>query len=140
LAKFKLDIEYDYDFILIAICSHDRDYRFCWAVNKNLNWDLQKQEQPIEIKDRKLESPLKFSVYYYQEAEIFTDYYIIVNKTNGVFLITEHKNVDYFMLIKGNLTTAEKDKLIIDLKQINNVLTAYEINPTTLSAKQYLQF
>lgn len=140
MAKFKLDIEYDYDFILIAICSHERDYRFCWALNKTLNLDLQKREQPIEIKDKKLDGPLNFSVYHHPDEEMFTDYYIIVNRANGVFLITEHKNVDYFMIIKGNITTAEKNKLITQLKKINNILTAYEIDPNTLVSKQYLQF
>lgn len=111
MAKLRLDIEYDYDFILFGVCSHDKDYKFCWAMNRKLGMDFSKSDS-IVLKEKKQKEPAEFPVYHFCEEEIFTDFYIISNKAGTHTLIPEQKKADYFVMIKGNLTDDEKTNML----------------------------
>jgi len=137
--KFKLEIEYDYDFVLIGICSHEKDYRICWALNNKLGFDLKKTEE-LEIKEKKLAEPSLFSMYAYENAEQYTAYYVIANRSQNGLLVPEQKQVDYFLVVKGTMTDEQVDELVKQLRETSLVLTAYEIDPNQLKSKQNLLF
>lgn len=139
MAKLKLNIEYDYDFILFGICSHDKDYKLCWTMNQKLGMDFSKTDS-ILIKDKKQNEPSEFPVYHFCEEEIFTDFYFIANKSGTNTLIPEQKKADYFFLAKGNLTDEEKNSTLKKIKEMQSVLTAFEIKPESLKSKQHFQF
>ena len=50
--KLTLDIEYDYEFILIGISCHSRDYKLCWAINKQQGFNFIKEAE-IELTTKK---------------------------------------------------------------------------------------
>jgi hypothetical protein len=137
--KFKLEIEYDYDFALIGICSHEKDYRICWALNNKLGFELKKTEE-LEIKEKKLDEPSMFSMYVYESPEQYIGYYVIANRSENGLLVPEHKQVDYFLMVKGAVTDEQVGALIRQLREVNLVLTAYEIDPNQLKSKQNLLF
>ncbi|MEW6469052.1 MAG: IPExxxVDY family protein [Bacteroidota bacterium] len=139
MGKIRLEIEYDYDFILFGICSHDKDYRLCWAINQKLGMDFSRSE-PIVIADKKKNKRTEFPVYHFAEEEIFTDFYIIANKSAGTVLVPEQKQADYFLMVKGNLTDEEKEGTLKRIRETQNVLTAFEIDPASLRSRQYFQF
>jgi hypothetical protein len=139
LTKHKLDIEYDYDFHLIGISSHDKDYRFCWAVNNKLNTDFRKGKD-IVIKDKKKTEADHFAVYEFQDEEMFTDFFIIVNRSGTSLLVPEQKQADYLLLVRGNMSEEEKKKMIKDVKDVPGVLTAFDIEPESLKSKGNLIF
>ena len=78
MGKHTLNIEYDYDFKLICISSHEKDYRICWALNNILELDLTKSE-PLEIKSKKQNSPSFFSLFSFENADEFMEYFVISN-------------------------------------------------------------
>lgn len=137
--KFKLEIEYDYDFVLIGICSHEKDYRICWALNNKLGFDLKKTEE-LEIKEKKLDEPSLFSMYVYENAEQYTDYYVIANRSENGLLVPEQKQADYFLVIKGTVADEQVESLVKQLREVSMILTAYEIDPNQLKSKQNLLF
>lgn len=139
MTKHKLDIEYDYDFHLIGISSHEKDYRFCWAMNNKLGKDFQKGKDIVNKEKKKTEAD-NFGCYEFRDEEMFTDFFIIVNRSGTSVLIPEHKQADYLLLIRGNVSEEEKKEIIKQVKEIPNVLTTFDIDPESLKSKQSLIF
>lgn len=137
--KFKLEIEFDYDFVLIGICSHEKDYRICWAINNKLGFDLKKTDD-LEIKDKKLTENSLFSMYVHENPDEFIEYYVIANRGANGLLVPEQKQVDYFLLIRGTVSTEQVEALVKQMRELSMVLTAYEIDPSQLKSKQNLLF
>ena len=69
MAKFILEEELEFDFKLLGISSHVQDYRLCWTVNRTLDLDLIKSDKEIIIRSNKVDEPLCFSNYYYQDFD-----------------------------------------------------------------------
>jgi Cft2 family RNA processing exonuclease len=164
LGKYTLEIEYDYDFVLIGISSHEKDYRFCWALNNKLKLELSKKES-LEIKGKKQVTPSYFSFFTFDDKDQYTEYSVIANfseskslataedtlfgkadvskhndQSENEFLIPEHKKMNYFFVINGERDDEEVEALIQQIKEIDIVLTAIRIDPKTLRSKQNLIF
>jgi len=129
--KLKLHIEdkYDYkdEYKTIGICSPLKDYRICWNLNKKLDFQLKKIKGIKFEFDEKIKNVL-FSLYYHKEEEDFITYYLISNHRLNKILIPEQRQLDYFLIIKGPINTFKIQSIIKKIKQINNVLTAYDID------------
>lgn len=162
LGKHTLKIEYDFDFVLIGISSHEKDYRICWALNKTLGLDLTKNES-LEIKSKKQNTPSFFSLFKYENTEEFMEYFVISNlsenklfasKDNTLFgkgvkesqstetgiLIPEHRQMNCFFVIRGEMEESRIEEIIQLIKEIDIVLTAVSIDVKTLKSKTNLIF
>ncbi len=161
MGKHTLEIEYDYDFALIGVSSHEKDYRFCWALNNKLGIELTKQES-LEIKRKKQKTPSHFSFFAHNDEDEFKEYIVIANFSEGKsisakesnlfgektknsqseneFLIPEHKQMNYFFVVRGEIENAEVNELIRKIKSIDIVLTAVSIDVKQLKSKQNLIF
>ena len=162
MAKYKLEIEPDYNFLLIGISSHEKDYSLCWAINKKLNIELVKKDS-LEIKGKKQITSAFFSFYEYINEEDFLEYFVIANtsenklpvtadntlfskedksknKTSNELLIPEQKQIDFFLIIKGELEEEFKNETLKQIKQIDVVQTAIRIEAEQLRSKQNLIF
>jgi hypothetical protein len=137
MAKYQLDVDYDYDFQIVAICCHSKDYRISWYLNKNLELALEKSLENIEIQ---LKGNFSIhTVYKYHNANTQANYKLITNRGSNGFLVQEHKNVDYFLIIENNYT--EELKQIIDkIKSLSIVLTAFDLDIKELKSRQNLIF
>ena len=137
MAKLTLELEEDYDFELVGICSHAKDYRLSWEVNKALELDLEKDENyEINIKG----DNQSYSFFSFIDEENHVEYYLINNRCSNGILIPEEKKADYFLLIRGVLRGGQKEELINRVGEIKNVLTTYEIEVDQLKSKSNLLF
>lgn len=139
MAKQKLLVEYDFDFTLIGVSCHIEDYKFCWNVNKKLEMNFLREED-LEITGKSTKKNSAFSIYSWENEENYTSYFILSNKGSSGYLVPEHKNIDYFFLIKGPITAKDKASLITEVKLIDAVQTAFEIDPKQLKSKYNLLF
>lgn len=139
VTRFSLDIEYDYSFVLFGISCHEKDYRITWAINKKLGLEL-KKENDLEIKEKKQKENSSYPIYSFNREDQYCEYFLIANRSIQGLLIPEQKQSDYFLKITGNILNEEKQKILHTLKEINIILTAYEINPEQLKSKQNLLF
>jgi hypothetical protein len=162
LAKHLLTLEPDFDFVLIGISSHAKDYRICWALNNTLNIELKKIES-LEIKGNKKQStPSFFSAFEFEDADNFIEYFVLANLSEGKaytananslfeeedakesreneFLIPEYKQMNYFFIVKGEVSDNRVDDLLTQIKELDIVLTAITIDVTSLKSKQNLIF
>jgi hypothetical protein len=129
--------DFDYDFFAIGITCHAKDYRLCWAVNKLLDINLEK-DNDIELTNKKGKIS-KHSSYYYMDESSEKEYRLISNKSQNNFLVKEQKQADFYLLLYENTTEAIKE-IITQLKTINIILMSFEVNITTLKSKENLLF
>ena len=146
-----LDLEDDYS--LIGIHSTEEDYRLAYLLNKNLKTKLTRFEHCLDFKDSAAEFPL----FEYKDEKTFINYYLINNKhlqfVNNhdsevlfrgnytvSYLIPEKKNVDFFLKIEGCNSDVFIGNLVENLKKINQIITSYSLDPTTLKSKDHLIF
>jgi len=161
LAKHTLEIEYDYDFVLIGISSHEKDYRFCWALNKKLGLELVKQDS-LEIKGKKQTTPSYFSFFLFNDEDQYTEYSVVANfseskalavkeehtlfagepsrESENEFLVPEQKQMNYFFIVRGELEDDEVEELLKQIRDIDMVQTAVRIDAKSLRSKQNLVF
>lgn len=160
MAKHILEIEYDYDFVLIGISSHEKDYRFCWRLNKLLEINLIKQNS-LEIKNKKQKTPSFFSFYLFENKSLYTDYAVLANisenkqsttesinlfgelidtESDTDFLLPELKQFNYFYIIKGEVDDNDVEETTNKIKTMENVQTALRIDVNSLRSKQNLIF
>ena len=81
-----------------------------------------------------------YSLYFCEDEESNNCFHVISNKSSNETLITEQKQVDYFLRIKGNNNPGYPAEIIKKLKDIQIVLTAYEIDPNKLKSKYKFLF
>ena len=162
MGRHTLKIEYDFDFVLIGISSHEKDYRLCWALNNALEIELTKTES-LEIKDKKQDTPSFFSLFKYENEDEFKEYFILSNlsenkqfvsredtlfnksvkgpqSTENGILIPEHKQLNYFFIIRGEASDRDVETILKKIKKIDMILTAVRIDVAELKSKANLVF
>lgn len=134
-----LSLESEIDFEMIGICSHHSDYRLAWGINRILEIDLTKSEEPFVIYGKKgtLQSSHSFHVFYDEIDQMA--WYLIKNKAEGKFLIPEKNQIDYFLILREN-QLYEVDELIEKIRKSNSVMAAYIFEPSTLPSAELIQF
>ena len=103
------------------------------------------------------DSAAEFPLFEYKDEKTFINYYLINNKhlqfvnnhNNEVlfggnytvsYLIPEKKNVDFFLKIEGCNSDVFIEKLVENLKKINQIITSYSLDPSTLKSRDHLIF
>ncbi|HTO37256.1 MAG TPA: IPExxxVDY family protein [Brumimicrobium sp.] len=124
MSKFTLILEDDYNFDLLGLCSHQRDYRVCWAVNKQLGLNLEKSDEPFMVSNKKGEILSTHSLYVYHDEEL--SYYFIQNKGERGYLVPERAQIDYFLVMRES-GIMDLQTLVQELKEISEIQAAYII-------------
>ena len=137
--KYVLEEEYDYDFKLIGISCHAKDYRLCWAINNQLKLELEKEDKDLEILSDNPFEGSSHSIYSFFEEEDQNEYFLIANRDSAGFLIPEQRQADFVFMIKNTLPV-NADEILSKLREIDQVLTAFEIDVENLKSKKNLIF
>lgn len=137
MSKTLLTLDDDYDFSLIGISCHAKDYRICWELNNSLKIALVRSSDYEINKKNEVSS---FSFYEFNDTINYLDFYLIANKSSKGYLISEQKTIDFFLLLKGNISNNQLNNFLTKVKNIEIVLTAFIINPENLKSKQNLLF
>lgn len=147
------DLEED-DYSLVGIHSTEEDYRLAFLLNQHLNTKLTRYKVNLDFKDSNAEFPL----FEYKDENSYINYYLINNKHTqfvhnqenpGLFggnystisyLIPEKKKIDFFLKIEGCYRENFIKELIEKLNALNQIITSYAIETTTLKSKDHLIF
>ncbi len=139
MARFELEIDYDFDFHLLGIASHLPDYRLCWSINRQLGLELTKSDQALKTLQKDKLTFVSFDVFCYVNEENQVEYNLIDNINDGIRLIPEQKQADYFLMIRG-LPQSELKPLQLSINKIDQVLTTFPVEVTELKSKEKLLF
>jgi hypothetical protein len=140
MAKLVLNvdgIEDDFftDARLLGVMSQLKNYRFCWLVNAQLNYDF-RLNTDVEIQLRKKGRNYFFQVYHFCEPDCEMVHYIYHNQFEGEYLLPEFKHFDFLWLVKADVI-AEEDfiRLQQNLKDINGVQLVTELTHEKIKNK-----
>ena len=159
MPKYVLDSDYDYDYSLLALSAHIPDYKISIELNHLLGINLVR-DQPIELSNKSIKTPLLFSCFSYVDEEEQTDYILLSNKSSNtvssaakaealslfkeerndvkLLLISELAQADFLLMIKADNHTELANDIQNKLKTITFVLSVQAINPETLNSKKNL--
>ncbi|WP_185955159.1 IPExxxVDY family protein [Solitalea koreensis] len=133
-----LKIEFSYDFTLIGIIAPIKDYRLCWFLNNELHFNLEKTDDIIHSNAENNEIYFSRYTYFIDEGEI--EYYLLTNRGSEGYLIPEHKEIDFFLMIHNLSYKSDIDQLLSRILNINIIQTALLLNANKLKSKENLLF
>jgi hypothetical protein len=137
MSKLVLTFEEDYDFSLIGISCHSKDYRLCWELNKALSTDM---IRTVDLEISKKGKISAFSFYEFIDDANYLEYYLISNRGNTGYIVPEQKTMDFFLMIKGNISDNHTKECIAKINSLSLVLTSFNVDPNQLKSKQNLLF
>jgi hypothetical protein len=130
--KILLDVHSEPVYItLIGVSCHFKDYRFTHLLNKGLGFSFAKEtELPVVVPGRKEQSV--FSFYQFRDEENYLHYSLIANRSEEFVLVPEARQVDFILVIEGEMKKSRVNALLKGIGSIQNVLMAYEIKTTAI--------
>ena len=162
MAVLKLHLEEfdEVDYELIAIHSSLDDFRLAYFINQKLPIVLSRNKDGVAVTVK--EGDAFFSKYSFEEENIERIWSLIQNKNDvyltqkntkqnlflnstdvisrKVFLISEHKKVDFFLKIENNCSELPVEKIVDQLKQIERISAVYSLIPENIKSKNNLIF
>ncbi|MEI7896186.1 MAG: IPExxxVDY family protein [bacterium] len=108
-------------FTLFGISCHLKDFRLSYHLNQNLEFSLVKMD---DFRD--------FSFYYCRDEDNFNSYYLLGNRSQEAILMPDLKQTDFLLLVEGPLKKVQKERLLAKIKEIQTVLTAFEVRFETI--------
>ena len=116
-----LECDYDYNIVVLAINSHSKAYKLCWALNKNL-------ELNFEITDaHKINKDLIFTRYKSKNTDGL-ELNLLLNRSKKGYMIPSKKSINYFLIIKKDRFLIKKDKFLSKLRAINDILLVFNLD------------
>ena len=120
MKTLRFNEDFELDFLILGINSHAKLYKLCWEINKKLHTSFVKNKNHIINKNQEFE---RFS-YTNKNSEI--TYNILSNISKTGYLESTNKNVNYFMIVQGEIYNTKK--IIERLNQIKDILLVFELN------------
>ena len=120
MGRYTLELENDDEFVVIGISCHEKDYRLCWRLNKEFKMGLER----CELQEKNQEVLSAYSFFQEDDQIIYT---LIQNRNEEGWLLPEHRQVDYFLTL-DDPHHYPVNELLENLRGLNNILAAYELN------------
>lgn len=108
-------------FTLFGISCHLKDYRLSYHLN-----------QRLELAFVKMDDFLGCSFYYYRDDDRQNAYYLLGNRGQDSILLPDLKQTDFLLLVEGAIKKNQKEKLLEQIKGIQNILTTFEVRFETI--------
>lgn len=123
---------------MAGIASNQKGYRLVWQINSLPGLHLRRIDD-LFYRHKKGED-IYIQCFEFTDEEYGYTYRVVGNKTSNNILIPEHKNTDYFLLVKGGLEENNWMQLLADMKKLTFALAVYAIDFTKLKNKDVLYF
>lgn len=137
--KKTIKFEEDFEGVLFGIISQLKDYRLCWHINKVLDFDLRRMGD-IEIVHRKKLKTAIFNLYRYESDLDKWLVHFVSNKHLGEFLIPDFKQVDSFLVIRGEVIEERQEHILTSLRNISGTQLVLLIDYAGLKSRENLIF
>ncbi|MBK9196239.1 MAG: IPExxxVDY family protein [Flavobacteriales bacterium] len=125
MAKLKLDIAPDPELTIIGISSHEKDYRLCWALNKELNIELSRSVNDVMTTDGGHSAA--FPLFEHSDEDEHLYITLLNNRSGAGYLLKEQKQTDYFLLVNEDAPIGSEE-LLARVRATPFVLTAFALD------------
>ena len=155
--KLLLDDDFEYDFLLLAIHTSLEAYQIAFALNKSLGLQLARRSEDLNLIKEKHQA--NFSLFEYENKRDYVTYHLFSNKTKtllenvaqGLFsdereilvrdlFINDLPKVDFFLKVYDEANAFAKAKILKQINEIPQIVTAYSVDTDELKTKQNLIF
>lgn len=120
--KVKFDSPLSIDFLVLAIVSHEIDFKFCFDLNQTFSFDFERQKDiDLKLKDG---SVVCFPFFRYCDTELELVYDLITNKQSKNRLVKGLSSYDYLLRIEGNHNLINQTEFFQKLNNMPNVIKA----------------
>ncbi|WP_121667247.1 IPExxxVDY family protein [Mesonia aquimarina] len=155
--KLVLDAFTEDDYKLIAIHSSIEAYKLAFFLNKLLDIKLAREECDVDFNHK--HGIAYYPLFSYFSKSLGCNYYLVANKYKikreeivlhdqlfleeekiTTHLLPEYKNVDYLLKVEDSTEMLSVKKLLLDINKIQQVVTAYEVDISTLKSNENLIF
>lgn len=139
IKKYLIKEEALESFDVIGICTSQSDFRLAWQLNSKFDIKLQKSGRTLEIPNKKSGDIELFDYYYFQHPEDLISYYLIKNKQNARYVLTEKQSIDYALVLQEN-HVIDGLELVDDLRNTEEIIAAFYFKSSEFSNESYLIF
>lgn len=127
MTKDKISYQYNFNYKIIAISTHLKDYRTSFFINETLGITLERTEDlKVDYKTKNIVQ--SFEIQYFNQEETEVEYFLIHNKSNGVFFLPSLKKFDYLLLIKTENEINNQEEIIKNLGKNTHFQIVYKVN------------
>ncbi len=155
--SLEIDDFEDSNFTLIGVHTGLSDYKLAYLLNKRLNTSFKKSKDSLVVESGVQKA--SFSIYNYEDESLGVDWFLIENKYHGAsinpienglfgsmnetvnstsYLIPEKKQTDFLVKIEGDYEMYLVHETLEEIKKMEQVMTSYIIDITTLKSKDFL--
>ena len=135
--RIKLDDTDTFDFFLLGISSFEKDYRLIWNMNNTLGYQFFRTGNH-QAYNKKEGTEQGFACYLYKDEDRHLQYRFVANKSEEGYLLEELKNIDFFLLVTGDIGKAGVTSLRNGISALENVQAVFLIDPESLKNRQRL--
>lgn len=158
--KLILDEDLDEPFTLIAIHCTTEDYKLAYLLNQHLGTRFKRKKVDLEFSTNGLS--IAFPLYDFEDGKKHFHYYLVANaclsleeelqnsvglfaaliseKATTHYLLPEFKNVDYFLKIYSENGVVPLRKMLSEINEIKQVISAYTVEVENIKSKNNLIF
>ncbi len=158
--KLILDEDIGIDFSLIAIHCSEEAYKLAFLLNKHIQLRLHRRRRDLDFSKDGLE--ITFPLFNFENENQYTTYHLVANKCKTVaahtvgsgglfgdeiteevmtrYLLPEFKKVDFFLKISSEYETTPIRKLLMQLNEIDQVISAFKVEVSEIKSSENLIF
>jgi hypothetical protein len=162
MANYKLILDDDAseDFSLIAIHCSEEAYKIAYLLNQHIMLKLQRRRRDIDFSKEGLE--VTFPLFDFEDEHQYITYHLVGNKCKTVaartvasgglfgevmaeevkteYLLPEFKKVDFFLKVTSEYDTTPIRKLLMQLNEIDQVISAFVVEVSEVKSRENLIF
>ncbi len=162
MAHYKLVLEEacEDEYSLVAIHCSEAAYKMAYLLNQHTHLRLHRQRRDVDFSKDGLS--ITFPWFSFENKQQYIHYHLVANKCKSAaaktvsggglfaaseeenthlhYLIPEYKNVDYFLKIQSENTLPSLRKLLLEMNEIQPVISAYSLAPENIKSKNNLIF
>lgn len=158
--KILLDDDFTEDFSLVAIHCSEEDYKVAYLLNQHLNLCLRRKQSDLDFSNNDLE--VSFPIFEFEDQFQYTHYHLVGNKcksklasistegelfeeavserTTITHLLPEFRKADFFLKIESEFENIPLRRILAQINEIKQVISAYEIEINQIKSNNNLIF
>jgi hypothetical protein len=158
--KLLYDEDFEEAFTLIAIHCSEEAYKLAYLLNLKLDMRLKRKKTDLDFSTEGL--LITFPLYDFEDVHKYTHFYLIGNKCRSVeaslqssgglfsemvsekstvhYLLPEYKKVDYILKIYSDFETVPLRRMLSQINEIKQVISAYTLEMDDIKSKNNLIF
>ncbi len=124
--KLSIPVSLSDEYTIIAIACHLKEYRISFQLNQSLRIRLRRYEDLL-LEEADVSRNRNYALYSYDDQDQRCFYFLLANHHPEGKLLGSLKQTDYFLIISQLLPKEDLNRIVLNIRSIQGVLTAYHI-------------